>query len=674
MRSRILAIAAIAAVCLTAGATPPVGYVAVSGSHLTDFGGALISNATITWAPVDNYGNPLPARINGAGQGIIRPVSATVTSGVFTVTVADTTLTSPVNVCYKVTVTDQTTGNVLLSNGYTCVQPAGSGTAVTGTNAWCTAAGGGSGGTCNFDSYVPNLAGQAVVQTGPTGPAGPAGLTGGILIAPSSDTSGTTDNAAIQAAITAGKTAQLEAGNYYITGLTFSAPSDVFCSDSGTTNIFMVSTTNNFFTLNYGGGQLNNESLGMTIRSCNLFYKSGVTPTAGDAFNLAGIDSTHVLSGVHIENNTMWGLWGGIRVGAQMVNNWFTNNLGVGFLSGGDGCIFYNTAVPGGDAHFDGSQCIGAHSNLTIAQADTTEFTNLKLNGGAGLIFTGAATTQKVRFINPSIEGTGNSGGSPSCGVDFGSGGVPAGISFIGGGIGLLPQAFCLHGNQILYSYTNILLYSGIIDDSGAVPVANQTYTSFTNIGGVTFGTNLFNVAPYFNASIGYTSLGCTSYLGNCYPNIYMMDSTSGTDAHLTAIQAALSAWQLVFANDAVSASAVPLKISRSGYTPLLATLGEPIAITGTKFTASGCSNSATAGGASAGVFTIGATSCTVVVTISGATGATAPNGWTCQAHDRTHPTVLIGGESSSTTTTASITIPAGASTSDVISFSCTAY
>lgn len=100
-----------------------------------------------------------------------------------------------------------------------------------------------------------------------------------------------------------------------------------------------------------------------------------------------------------------------------------------------------------------------------------------------------------------------------------------------------------------------------------------------------------------------------------------------------------------------------------------------PAIISGsTKFTTSGCSVSSTTGGAAAGVFTLGANSCTVVITINGATGATSNNGWTCQAHDRTAPATLIGGESSSTTTTASITIPAGAGATDVISFSCTGY
>lgn len=90
----------------------------------------------------------------------------------------------------------------------------------------------------------------------------------------------------------------------------------------------------------------------------------------------------------------------------------------------------------------------------------------------------------------------------------------------------------------------------------------------------------------------------------------------------------------------------------------------------GTTFTVSGCSNSAHAGGAFAGTVTLGANSCSLVVT----PGQTAPTGWTCQAHDRNAPTVLIGGESSSNATTATFTIPVTAGSTDVISFSCTGF
>lgn len=95
---------------------------------------------------------------------------------------------------------------------------------------------------------------------------------------------------------------------------------------------------------------------------------------------------------------------------------------------------------------------------------------------------------------------------------------------------------------------------------------------------------------------------------------------------------------------------------------------------TGTKFTTSGCSVSSTTGGATAGILTLGANNCTVIITMNGAAGLTATNGWTCDAHDRSALTILVGGETSSTTTTASIAIPVTAGATDVISFSCTAF
>src|ERR1017187_4193316 len=138
MRSKILAIAATSLFCgLSASATVPLGYGSVSSSGLSYFGGptgpVAVTNATTTWAPVDNSGSPISARINGSGQRVATPVSAQVTSGAFSLVVADTALTNPSNICYLVTVTDNLTGNAELNKGFTCLQPAGSGTAVTGS-------------------------------------------------------------------------------------------------------------------------------------------------------------------------------------------------------------------------------------------------------------------------------------------------------------------------------------------------------------------------------------------------------------------------------------------------------------------------------------------------------------------------------------------------------------
>lgn len=104
-----------------------------------------------------------------------------------------------------------------------------------------------------------------------------------------------------------------------------------------------------------------------------------------------------------------------------------------------------------------------------------------------------------------------------------------------------------------------------------------------------------------------------------------------------------------------------------------LATFATGIIAGGTKFTTSGCSVSATVGGAFAGTYTSGTSgTCTVVITINGATGATAPTGWTCYANDETTPVDVqhqIAPHSATTATISGTTV-----SGDVVSFGCIGY
>jgi hypothetical protein len=101
-------------------ATTPLGYVLVSGSNTQDSTGTLVLNATISFAPVNNNGAPISFRANGVGQVIDQPVTAQVTSGVFSIQLADTALTDPANVCYLVTIISNVSGKQLLGSvGYT---------------------------------------------------------------------------------------------------------------------------------------------------------------------------------------------------------------------------------------------------------------------------------------------------------------------------------------------------------------------------------------------------------------------------------------------------------------------------------------------------------------------------------------------------------------------------
>jgi hypothetical protein len=95
----------------------------------------------------------------------------------------------------------------------------------------------------------------------------------------------------------------------------------------------------------------------------------------------------------------------------------------------------------------------------------------------------------------------------------------------------------------------------------------------------------------------------------------------------------------------------------------------------GTKFTTSGCSVSSTTGGATAGKMTLGASTCSVTITMNGATGITAVNGWSCRANDQTTAAGNTGLYfSGSNTTTATLVVPATAGSTDVIDFACTAF
>jgi hypothetical protein len=159
----LLAVCALLRGCVDpqpAFALAAAGYVTVSATYT---GGVdnLVASGTICFAPATSSGQAASFRAAYSGQIMTTPVCATVTNGVFTVDLPDTAISSPANVCYNVTVTDNVTGNSLLGPGYGCVQPQ-----AQAINYWCNPATK----VCNFDQYNPNLQPNVTVQTGPTGP------------------------------------------------------------------------------------------------------------------------------------------------------------------------------------------------------------------------------------------------------------------------------------------------------------------------------------------------------------------------------------------------------------------------------------------------------------------------------------------------------------------------
>jgi len=83
----------------------------------------------------------------------------------------------------------------------------------------------------------------------------------------------------------------------------------------------------------------------------------------------------------------------------------------------------------------------------------------------------------------------------------------------------------------------------------------------------------------------------------------------------------------------------------------------------------SGCSSATIVGNDHFGAITAGGTSCNAVLTFS----YTAPNGWSCQVNNRTHPGVTnLVGQASSTTNSA--TFAGTTITSDVLNYVCGPY
>lgn len=157
-------------------------------------------------------------------------------------------------------------------------------------------------------------------------------------------------------------------------------------------------------------------------------------------------------------------------------------------------------------------------------------------------------------------------------------------------------------------------------------------------------------------------------------PYLLFVNSSAGSNQKVTGIYGSTSGLTGLLYNDALSSTSHWFDLTRSGQTPTLLTFDEPVVSGQTTYTESGCTTSATSGTGTTGTMTVTQNSCTAVVTLNGATGMTATHGWTCDIHDRTQPTLYLGGESSSTTTTASFTIPSSVNSGDVLSFKCASF
>lgn len=136
--------------------------VTMTASKLSD-GGAL-ANGLLVLKPALATGQSASYRQPGGGIATVTPITVPVVNGAFAVSVPDTSLTAPSNICFSLVLS--TANGSVLGPGFACVQPHGT---PSGSGDWCQVVSGAT--VCNMDNLAPNLAAQVQVQMGPAGPA-----------------------------------------------------------------------------------------------------------------------------------------------------------------------------------------------------------------------------------------------------------------------------------------------------------------------------------------------------------------------------------------------------------------------------------------------------------------------------------------------------------------------
>jgi hypothetical protein len=99
------------------------GYTTIMATNLVDAGGNPLANGTATFQVLDASGHPMSVQIGGFGQVHTAAVTVAVTGGAFVAQVVDVSQTAPSFPCIAVTITDNSTGDVVWQNN--CLQPNG---------------------------------------------------------------------------------------------------------------------------------------------------------------------------------------------------------------------------------------------------------------------------------------------------------------------------------------------------------------------------------------------------------------------------------------------------------------------------------------------------------------------------------------------------------------------
>lgn len=341
------------------------------------------------------------------------------------------------------------------------------------------------------------------------------GSSSSVVVAPSpsGDTSGATDNAALQAILTAfpasGGVLQLRPGTYYITGLTTSTPVTLYGQGPSerTTNAgatIINCTSNNGPAITVGARTFCAEWF-------TLKNTSGSTPVSGSAGILQSASGTG--DGMRLDNLTVRGFY--INIDIQNAAEWYMTQ-----------CMIYdfvlyglrvaNTLIPdGGDQYIAGNQFIYGPVNLTPSAGVRWEsgggmrFIANKLNGaflpapstynGFDLALADGGSTSDLLMVGNSIENTGTAGHA----VFLHSKGPLNNSTFTN----IVITGNQLYNGNVAISIAPAINFRNIVITGNAIQLFSFAY-GFQNCNGLVYGTDsLFSVTTVTSFGTGNTNL-----------------------------------------------------------------------------------------------------------------------------------------------------------------------
>jgi hypothetical protein len=336
-----------------------------------------------------------------------------------------------------------------------------------------------------------------------------------------------------------------------------------------------------------------------------------------------------------------------------------------------------------------GSAGLSGTSPITISAAGAIACSTCNTSAATvtSVSFTGGLISVATPTTTPAFTVAGTSGGIPyfsSTSTWASSAALTANILVKGGGAGAAPSNSGITDNGTTVSTSELATLSGTGAASTSPFLLNGTM--FTGGSGTTTFPYAFinqgasNPSSWSTSGTMFGLNGPSGFAGNFVDfhlnggtSIFLVN-TSGTVTTTGTINLGASSG-LVFTgrSELVSGANGTLTAhNNTGGGNMLQSDG--FQSIGTKFTASGCSNGTTLGGATVGSFLTGVSAgCSVTITMGDT--MTATTGWSCWATDGTTATGNpISQTGAASTTTATLTLPAGNVSGDLIRFGCLAY